>query len=99
MKAWVEGKLGETLPLDLWEVVCTSIQLLVEHDSLLCPCVIECAECDTVTEAYHHPLMHCLWQWSHDGKRLCKLANILRPGTVDMGMVTHRFSFIFLTWC
>jgi len=44
VKAWVEGKLGETLPLDLWE-------------------------------------------WSHDGKRLCKLANILRPGTVDMGML------------
>jgi len=28
-----------------------------------------------------------LWEWSHDGKRLCKLVNILAPGTVDMSMV------------
>merc|ERR1711924_59921 len=25
-----------------------------------------------------------LWEWAHDGKRLCKLANKLKPGAVDM---------------
>jgi len=52
VKAWVESKLGETLPLDLWE-------------------------------------------WSHDGKRLCKLANILRAGTVDMKMLNKRSGPMF----
>merc|ERR1712199_39618 len=25
-----------------------------------------------------------LWEWAHDGHRLCKLANVLKPGSVDM---------------
>jgi len=52
IKAWVEGKLGEQLPLDLWE-------------------------------------------WSHDGKRLCRLANILRAGTVDIKMLNKRSGPMF----
>merc|ERR1711939_778140 len=52
VKVWVEARLGESLPLDLWE-------------------------------------------WSHDGKRLCKLANVLRAGTVDMGMLNRRTGPMF----
>jgi len=52
VKAWVEGRLAEALPMDLWE-------------------------------------------WSHDGKRLCKLVNILAPGTVDMGMLNKRSGPMF----
>lgn len=52
VKEWVESKLGERLPLDLWE-------------------------------------------WAHDGKRLCTLCNILRPGTVDMKMLNKRSGPMF----
>jgi len=52
VKAWVEGRLKEKLPDDLWE-------------------------------------------WSHDGKRLCKLANSLIPGVVDMGMLNKRSGPMF----
>merc|ERR1711871_313078 len=26
-----------------------------------------------------------LWEWAHDGHRLCKLANALKPNSIDMG--------------
>ena len=31
-----------------------------------------------------------MWEWAHDGKRLCALCNILRPGTIDMAKLNKR---------
>jgi len=50
--AWLEGKLGERLPGDMWE-------------------------------------------WAHDGTKLCKLANILKPGSVDMKLLNKRSGPMF----
>lgn len=36
-----------------------------------------------------------LWEWAHDGRRLCKLANALVPGSCDMGMLNKRSGPIF----
>merc|ERR1711907_598578 len=52
VKCWVEARLGEALPMDLWE-------------------------------------------WAHDGRRLWKLANALKPGIVDMGMLNKRSGPMF----
>merc|ERR1711871_1268713 len=48
-----------------------------------------------VEETLGEELPDDLWEWAHDGKRLCKLANILKPGTVDMGMLNKRSGPMF----
>merc|ERR1711871_1427944 len=43
-----------------------------------------------VEETLGEELPDDLWEWAHDGKRLCNLANALKAGTVDLGMLNKR---------
>ena len=78
---WLEQKLGEKLPADIWEVhVAVTPNQGGDTESA---CALHLSLTLSVSLS-----MLCDGQWAHDGRRLCKLCNTLKPGSVDMGKVS-----------